>query len=62
MTRRPVQQARRITDWPVKEEYVWSPSRATRVDVVELVVGTAVLMLCFAALVAVLFVLSGVAS
>ena len=57
MTRRPVQQARRITDrnlirdWPVKEPYDWSPIRARPVDILFLAVGSVVFSVVLAAVV-----------
>jgi hypothetical protein len=67
MTRRPVQQARRITDkqlvdWPAPLHFEPDRSRATWRDVREIVGGTLVLILCFVAIVAALFVASGMAS
>lgn len=51
-----------ITVWPAREQYVKGESRATRVDVVEIVVGTFVLGVCFLAIVAALFVATGAAA
>ena len=58
MTRRPVQQARRITDrrqflgdWPEREPYDWSPIRARPVDIIVLAVSTVAFSLVLAAIV-----------
>ena len=57
MTRRPVQQARRITDrnliadWPEREPFDWSPIRARPVDIIALAVSTVAFSLVLAAVV-----------
>lgn len=56
MTRRPVQQARRITDkqlvsWPVREQYVYSPIRSTPVQLGRLFLEAIALTICFTAIV-----------
>ena len=64
MTRRPVQQARWITDrnlireWPVKEQYDWSPIRSKPVDIIALAVSTIAFSLLMAAVAAGLFLMA----
>ena len=65
MTRRPVQQARRITDrrqflgdWPEKAQYDWSPIRARPVDIIVLAVSTVMFSLLMAAVAAGLFLMA----
>ena len=39
-----------ITEWPVREQYVKGESGASTVDVLEVVIGSIVLSVCFVAL------------
>ena len=56
--KRVVQQAKQV-QWPVREEYVKSPSRATTADVLEIVWGVIVMGSVFLAIVAMLFLVAG---
>ena len=61
MTRRPVQQARRITDrqlvsWPVREPIEWPPIRTDWVDILLLAIETVAFSLVLLALAFVLMV------